>query len=208
MIQNPAAPAIPEGYMEDAQGRLVPVGMVKDVDKARHEFVLEIVGKAQKLRESMAKFLADTMGDMAAFCSLSAEKYGARIGGDKGNLTLVSFDGHYKIQRQVSETLVFDERLQAAKTLIDECITEWATGSRDELKTLIGDAFQVDKEGRINTGRVLSLRRLAIEDDRWKRAMQAVSDSLRVAGSKSYLRVYERRDDGKYVPIALDMAAL
>ncbi len=203
-----AETVIPAGYMRDAQDRLVPERMIKDVDKARHELVLEVVGKARALRESMAKFRDDAMGDMAAFVALSAEKYGVRVGGDKGNLTLVSYDGRYKVQRQVSETLAFDERLQAAKALIDECITEWTEGSRDEIRALIADAFQTDKEGRINTGRVLGLRRLNIGDSRWIQAMQAVSDSLRVSGSKTYLRVYERRADGKYVPIALDLAAL
>lgn len=203
-----AETAVPDGYMQDAQGRLVPVTMVKDVDKARDQLVREVVCKAQALRESMAAFLADVMGDVAAFAQLSAEQYGAKIGGDKGNITLTTYDGQYKIQRQVSETLVFDERLQAAKALIDECITEWTEGSRDELKALINDAFQVDKEGRINTGRVLGLRRLNIADERWRQAMQAVSDSLRVAGSKTYVRVYERRPDGKYQPIALDLAAV
>ena len=205
MTQNPN---IPEGFMPDAQGRLIPLSMVKEVDKLRNDLVLEIVSKAQALQESMVVFLSDAMADVGAFAQLSAEKYGARIGGDKGNLTLVSYDGRFKVQRQVSETLVFDERLQAAKALIDECITEWTEGSRDELKALINDAFQVDKEGRINTGRVLGLRRLNIGDQRWLQAMQAVSDSLRVAGSKTYLRVYSRREDGKYVPIALDLAAL
>lgn len=199
---------IPDGYMQDAQGRLVPVAMVKEVDKARHELVLDLVAKAKALRESMAAFLADAMGDVSAFAQLSAEQYGAKIGGDKGNITLVSYDGRFKVQRQVSEHLVFDERLQAAKALIDECISEWTEGSRDELKVLVGDAFQVDKEGRINTGRVLGLRRLNITDDRWRQAMQAVSDSLRVAGSKTYLRVYERDANGKYQPIALDLAAM
>ncbi|GFK94446.1 hypothetical protein NNJEOMEG_02291 [Fundidesulfovibrio magnetotacticus] len=198
----------PAAFMQDSQGRFVPVGMVKDVDKARHELVLEIVGKAQELRQAMARFRDDAMGDVAAFVQLSGEKYGAKLGGDKGNLTLVSYDGRYKVQRQVSENLVFDERLQAAKSLIDECITEWSEGSRDEIRALIADAFQVDKEGRINTGRVLGLRRLNIDDPRWKEAMQAVSDSLRVAGSKTYLRVYERREDGKYEAIALDLAAM
>jgi len=200
---------IPDGYMQDAQNRLVPVGSVKDVDKARDSLVREIVGKAQALRQAMKGFRDDTMGDVAAFVALSAEQYGAKVGGNKGNLTITTYDGRYKVQRQVSETLVFDERLQAAKALIDECITEWTEGSRDEIRALINDAFQVDKEGRINTGRVLSLRRLKIDDERWRQAMQAVSDSLQVAGSKAYLRVYERRDsDGKYEPIALDLAAL
>ncbi len=203
-----SGPAIPEGYMRDAQDRLVPVGSIKDVDIARDCLVREIAGRALALREAMKGFRDDVMGDIAAFVSLSAEQYGAKVGGDKGNLTLTSYDGAFKIQRQVSETLVFDERLQAAKSLIDECITEWTEGSRDEIRALINDAFQVDKEGRINTGRVLSLRRLKIDDDRWHSAMQAVSDSLQVAGSKAYIRVYARRPDGKYEPIALDLAAL
>ncbi len=202
------ATLIPDGYMRDAQNRLVPVDMVKDVDKARDQLVREIAGKALALCEAMKGFRDDVMGDVAAFVQLSVEQYGAKVGGNKGNLTLTSYDGQFKVQRQISESLVFDERLQAAKELIDECITEWTEGSRDELKALINDAFQVDKEGRINTGRVLSLRRLAINDDRWRRAMQAVSDSLQVAGSKSYLRVYARREDGKYDPIPLDLAAL
>lgn len=201
--------AIQDGYMQDAQGRLVPEGSVKDVDKARDQLVREIAGKAMALREAMKGFLNDTLGDVAAFVQLSAEQYGAKVGGNKGNLTLTSYDGRFKVQRQVSETLVFDERLQAAKELIDECITEWTEGSRDEIRALINDAFQVDSTGRINTGRVLSLRRLKIDDDRWQRAMQAVSDSLQVAGSKAYLRIYVRRDgDGKYEPISLDLAAL
>jgi len=195
--------------MQDAQGRLVPEGSVKDVDKARDSLVREIAGKAMALREAMKGFRDDVMGDVAAFVQLSAEQYGAKVGGNKGNLTLTSYDGRFKVQRSIAETLVFDERLQAAKELIDECITEWTEGSRDELKALINDAFQVDKEGRINTGRVLSLRRLKINDDRWQRAMQAVSDSLQVAGSKAYLRIYVRRDgDGKYEPVSLDLAAL
>ena len=187
----------------------VPKGSIRDVDLARDQLVREIAGKAMALREAMKGFRDDVMGDVAAFVSLSAEQYGAKVGGNKGNLTLTSYDGRFKVQRQVSETLVFDERLQAAKELIDECITEWTEGSRDEIRALINDAFQVDSTGRINTGRVLSLRRLKINDDRWQRAMQAMSDSLQVAGSKAYLRIYVRRDgDGKYEAVSLDLAAL
>ena len=40
---------IPDGYMRDAQNRLVPVDMVKDVDKARDQLVREIAGKALAL---------------------------------------------------------------------------------------------------------------------------------------------------------------
>lgn len=38
--------------------------------------------------------------------------------------------------------------------------------------------------------------------------MQAIGDSLTVADTKPYIRVYERDEFGKYHAIPLDMAAL
>ncbi len=60
----------------------------------------------------------------------------------------------------------------------------------------------------MNSARILSLRKLKISDDRWKRAMQAIADSLQVAGTSTYFRVYRRDDAGKYQPVSLDLAAL
>ncbi|EFL52012.1 putative sulfate transport protein CysZ [Solidesulfovibrio fructosivorans JJ]] len=202
------ATAIPDGYMEDAKGRLIPTAKVKEVDKLRDELTRNIVATAKGVQMAMRDFRANTLGDIQAFADLSAEKYGARRGGLKGNLSLLSFDGRYKVQVQISEHLAFDERLQAAKALIDECLTEWTQGSPDEIKAIINQAFAVDKEGRVNTGAILGLRRLDIQDPRWREAMEAIADSLRVVGSKKLLRVYERQDDGSYTPIALDLAAL
>ena len=104
---------------------------------------------------------------------------------------------------------MFDERLQAAKNLIDECINEWAKGSRPEIMVLVQQAFQTDKEGNLNVGRILALRRLEIADERWKAAMTAIGESVQVIGTKQYVRLYERvGDSGRYVPIALDMVAV
>ena len=196
-------------HMENALGHLVPVEMIKPIDLERDKLVKELVAAARGLNKTIAQFKADAFGDIAAFVQLSAEQYGAVIGGTKGNVTLMSFDGRFKVQRAVSETLAFDERLQAAKALIDECIHEWAKGSLPEIKALVNDAFQVDKQGSINTGRVLGLRRMDISDERWQRAMQAISEAVQVVGSKSYVRVYERvGDSDHYVPIPLDVAAV
>ena len=154
------------GYMTDAQGRLVPVEMVKEIDLERDALVREIVERALNLSKRLAEFKTQAMGDIGAFVELSAEKYGARVGGAKGNVQISTFDGEYKVRRDIAETLQFDERLQAAKALIDECLHEWTEGSGPEIRMLINDAFQVDKAGNINTNRVLGLRRLAISQDR------------------------------------------
>ena len=113
------------------------------------------------------------------------------------------------MQIAIAERVQFDERLQAAKQLIDECITEWSQSSRDEIKLLVQDAFQTDKEGKINTGRVLALRRINIADAKWQTAMKAIGESLQVIGSKEYVRFYERvGNTDTYRPIVLDVAAV
>ena len=155
---------------------------------------------------SLIAFKKLSFEDIAAFIQLSAEQHGVQVGGNKGNVTLFSFDGKYKIVRQSQESIRFDESLQAAKALIDECISEWATGSNDNIRVLINDAFQVDKEGKISTGRVLTLRRLDIRDEKWLRAMDAISESITVTDSKNYVRFYERDHEGKYQAISLDFA--
>jgi hypothetical protein len=127
----------------------------------------------------------------------------------KGNVTLTSFDGRFKVERAVAESLVFDERLQVAKEIIDKCVHRWAKGSNKNIQALVNHAFQVDKAGNVSTARVLSLRQIAIEDEDWERAMTAIADSMRATASKSYLRFYERNDaTGEYVAISLNAATV
>lgn len=197
---------MPDGYRENAQGHLIPLDQIKEIDLARDELVMEKVAKAKAVRAQLCDLKLEFLDDITAFVQLSAERYGAKIGGNKGNVSLLSFDGKYQIKRQMQESMTFDEGLQAAKALIDECLREWSASSPGELRVIVDQAFRVDKEGRINTGAILSLRRLNITDERWQRAMTAVSDSLQVSDTKAYVRVYERDGSGKYQAISLDLA--
>lgn len=200
---------IPAGYRQDARGRLIPEARIKPIDRARDELVQELVAGAREVNAVLASYKAKAFGDIAAFVDLSAGEYGVHLGGHKGNVSLLSFDGRHKVIRAMAEAIVFDERLQAAKVLIDECLRDWTEGARSELRTLISDAFRVDQAGNIRTGSVLALRRLDITDERWQRAMQAIADAVQVVGSKAYVRVYERDDaTGQYQPIGLDITGV
>lgn len=200
---------IPSGYWQDAKGALIPESIIKPIDKERNALVLELVDQAKKLNQQMKLFKNAAFGDIAAFVELSAEQYQVKIGGKKGNITLTTFDGKYKIQRSIQEHISFDERLQAAKELVDSCLKDWTANASPELKAIIDRAFDVDKQGKINTTRVLALRRLDIRDDRWLKAMTAISEAVQVTGSKSYLRVFERiGDTDQYQPISLDIAGV
>jgi hypothetical protein len=199
----------PAGYWRDAKDALIPLSKIKDIDKDRHRTVTDLCQQAKQASAALFGFKASATQAIAEFIERSLSSYDVAHGGKKGNVTLISFDGKYKIVRQMAETISFDERLQAAKALIDACIVRWAKGSGAEIKVLVNDAFQVDSAGKISTARVLGLRRLDIVDDQWQAAMQAIADSMRVASTKAYIRFYERHDaSGEYLPISLDVAAL
>lgn len=200
---------IPGGYWKDANGNLIPESKVKDIDKLRHQVVMDLCLKAETHAQVLRTFKTDAMQEVSALVSTSLEQYGVKTGGEKGNVTLMSFDGRYKLVRQMQDKIVFGEQLMAAKALIDECVHEWAQGASDNIKALVSHAFQTDKEGKINTGRVLSLRRLDIRDQKWQAAMQAIADSLQVASTKPYVRFYKRNEtSGEYLAISLDVAAV
>ena len=201
--------SIPAGYWQDASGNLIPESKVKDIDKLRHQVVTDLCTMAEKSRDGLADFKAHAMQEVAALVSTSMEQYGVKAGGEKGNVTLISFDGRYKLVRSMQDKLTFGEQLMAAKALIDECVHEWAHNADDNIKVLVNHAFQTDKEGKINTGRVLGLRRLEIRDAKWQSAMQAIADSIQIASTKPYVRFYKRNDTtGEYESISLDVAAV
>jgi hypothetical protein len=199
---------MPNGYLKNSLGHLVPIQLVSEIDKLRNDLVMEIIGKVSDLRELLGGFKADTFGEIQAFSELSAEKYNVKLGGIKGNITLCSFDGRYQIKVSQAEIKIFDERLQSAKKLVDDCIHRWAEGSRVEIIALVEHAFQTDQEGKISLGRIYTLLQYDIQDEQWQLAMQALRDSMQVVGTKSYLRIYERNAEGKFDQLALDIAGV
>ena len=197
-----------EEYMKDRKGRLVPIDQISDYDLAMDTFVREQVAGAKAKSADLADFKKRSFDECYAWLDLVAEKFGRTRGGAKGNVTFPTFDGSQQITIRVQETLTFGPELQIAKELIDECVTEWSEGANANLRAIISDAFQVDKEGQLNTGRILSLRRVKIQDERWIKAMEAISESLLVAVSKTYINFREKDKDGKLVNIPLDIAAI
>ena len=194
-------------YMADAKGALVPLENVKPADKLEDETVRKIMHFARELSDQIARFRGHTFTDLGEFDALLEQEYGARKGGRKGNRTYQPIDGCMKVQVAVSEFIDFGPQLQVAKGLIDECLNEWAADARPEIRAVITRAFNTDKEGQVNRSEIFMLLRLEIEDERWKKAMDAIRDAMRVTGSKQYVRFYERdRPDGQWRAVTIDLA--
>jgi len=195
-------------HYTDAKGRLVPADQVKDTDRLIDQTVRKIIGFAEPLSEQVARFRQHSFDDVDALISLLAEKYGAKVGGSKGNTSLTTYDGTLMVKVQVADNITFGPELQAAKALVDECLKDWSEGASANLRVIVDRAFQVDQEGRINRGELLGLRRLEFKDDRWTQAMQAISDSIRIVGTKRYIRAYRRANaNAGWQAVVIDVAA-
>jgi len=199
---------IPRGYMMDANEHLVPIKTIKQIDLDRDKLVIDVVKKAKKIRDPLAEFKKQTSQRIEDFIKHSAAQYDAKVGGSKGNVSLYSFDGKYKLMRTFTDFLQFDEQIQVAKALIDECIMAWSKGSNVNIKAIVMKAFKADKQGNLSIQRVLELKQHNFKDEKWVQAMKAIDNSMHMVGRKSYLRIYERDAQGQYQPMSLDIAAL
>lgn len=197
---------IPSGYMQDSQGRLVPNKMVKPVDRERDKLVQSLIGIAKTEQGRLGKLRSNATERINKFIDKALKKYGAEHGGKKGNVSLISFDGNMKVTISIGNEILFNENLQVAKKLIDECLQEWCEGSRPELQVVIDQAFQTNDDGSLSASRILALRKLSIKDRKWNRAMRALNESIETGTKKPYLRFYEKDADGEWQHISLDIA--
>ncbi len=194
-------------YMGDGKGGFQPVETIKPQHLIEDETVRKILGYGIALAEQMARFKNHCFQDIGDFEAILAQEYGQTVGGAKGNKTLMTVDGLFKVQVQVSDFLTFGPEIQNAKALFDECLNEWSAEAHPALRGIVTDAFQTDKAGNISRARIFVLLRQDVEDSRWQEGQRAIRDAMRVVGSKTYIRCYHRPShDAAWEAVTLDMA--
>jgi len=203
-----AEAVLPSGYMRDPRGRLVPKALVKPEQLLEDELVREIHEDAAKVSTALRDFRDKAFANIEALLGLLADKYGVTLGGDRGNLTLDTFDGTLIVSVSIGDQLDFGPELQVAKQLIDACIHRWSEGASVELQAIVNGAFDVDKKGKLNVGRILALRRYNIDDVGWKKAMEAIGNAARIVSSKRYLRLHRKIGDKAKEQVPLDLASV
>ena len=197
-------------YMQDGRGALMPVDLVRPIDRQRDTLVRSLVGFARDMQSQMRRFKDYCYADLEAHQDLVSAEYNAPLGGKKGNITLTSYDQLFKVQFAVADQISFDsDTLHVAKTLFNECLTDWTGDNRDEIKAIINDAFAVSKAGDASKSNLFRLTRINSVDERWNRAKKAILDSVRAEGTALYVRFYFRdRADQKWSTITLDFASV
>jgi hypothetical protein len=205
----PHADSIPQGYLENAAGHLVPMAQVREADLIRDEVARRLAKTAQELNAALRAFKSQALSDMADLIAIAGERYDVKLGGKKGNIQITTYDGRYKIARTVAERITFTEEMEVAKALINRCIDRWSQGASPHIRALVDRAFRTDTKGQIKTSAILELLRLSIEDPDWENAMAAIGEAIQVTGTATYIRVYRRiGQSDQYEAIPLDLASV
>ena len=195
-------------FREDSRGALVPETSIKPQDILKDDLVEESAAKIIALEGEMRKVKNEVLEAIRTYIDLIGEKYGVKLGGQKGNIQLVSLDGKTKILISISERISLNENVIAAKELIDQYLEDAIKGSSADIKQLVTSAFRV-KQGSLDARSILRLRQLNIEDERWRKAMNIIADSIVIQSSESYLRLYRKNTAGamEYVPLDFSVIA-
>ncbi|MDD2636492.1 MAG: DUF3164 family protein [Bacteroidales bacterium] len=202
---TPKAKTTAERTKIDAQGRAIPVSVIKSEMLKQDTVVNNTLDRVIRLQKRIISDKIKLYAEIEGYLEFVAKKSGLAW---KGNAGFTSFDGKYKIEIRFKERIEFGLELQLAKQKIDECIKAWTTDSNVNLRAIINEAFQVDKKGQIAKFRILALRKYNIKDPIWKEAMELIDKAIMVVSTKQYVSFYERDEHGEYKMIVLNFTAL
>lgn len=201
---NPEAPP-----RVDSLGRICPAAIIDPVDAARDDLVNDIVEQFKAERKILHEIKVKTWANLDDFVAYAFEQYKVAYGGKKkNNLTLTSYNQLRKVTLTYADIITPNQSLLAAKTLIDEIITEKSEHLDSDTQMLLQSQFYL-KSGDINLANLLNLRRQRLKHPKWPHIQELLAEALLPVGAKGYIRVYERESiDKNWESISLDMASL
>ena len=187
-----------DGNWLDDRGRPVPEQYIPAGDKKRDQLVERTFKKVVKLSEKIAETKCEIVGSIDKYLDELAKENRVRENW-KGNILLQNFDKSLCIERRIDDNIGFDEKLQMVKTIVDKWIAGRLDGIDENLGKVITQAFNVDKQGRVNTAMLMKLLHLEIEDSEWKKAMRMLKESIIVKSSKQSINFKRKvkKDSGE-----------
>lgn len=196
--------SIPDGYKKNAKGNLVPVENISAMDQLRDEVVLQMMAEVEEHSKKTAELKDRLFVRFQEFLALAEQEHSVTLGGNKGNVTIHSFDGAFRIVRAVDDRVVFNEGITIGREKVLECIKKWSEGSNQSLVAIANNAFEVDKNGHLSASKIFSLLSYKIDDPDWFQAMESIKKSIQIVDTKTYIRFYKRDALGKYQQVPLD----
>lgn len=204
-------PQVVDGRMKDADDSLVLVSRIHETDLLYHDLVLSIACIWMSLSGKIQRFKQYNFQDVTAALGLLFEKYNVERGGRQGNMQFFTFDRRFKLSIAIQKKIDFGPELQVAEQKLRSALLEMNNGNESEyasdLETAVTGAFTL-VDGRLRVSEVLRLRTYNMKNPAWNEAIKIIDAAIVVISSKKQIRLYERNEQGEYIAIPLDIAAL
>lgn len=188
-------------YWRRADGTLVPESLLKPVDIERDKLVRALHSRFVDHAEFGRKLRDDAIQAVNDFVTL--EGYGSDHEYKGASVQLSTVDGSLRLTKERADLVTVNEKLAIAQEMIGEYLDSITADAMTEVRQIVDHAFRPKRNGRVAVSKLLGLRSLKIEHPKWRAAMDALGEALQADSSVEYVRVHERRADGRYAHVSL-----
>lgn len=188
----------------------IPYSRITKSERLQHRSSKKILKNAMDLNNKLKQFkslVTDISNEV--FEAVMLEKNSSKV--TKGNFCWYNFDRSIKIEVNVNESLEFDDlTIQAAKSKLDEFLSQNITASNIFIKELIMGAFSTQRKNQLDTKRVLGLAKYdtKINKPLFSEAISLINEAVRKTSSKTYFRIYQKDGLGEYKNIDLNLSSI
>lgn len=197
--QSADAEGVPDGYVKNARGWMMPAAEVKSKDLLEGRFVDAFHCLASAAAAACEHVRLAAFAESDALVGMIVADAGGDADAKRGKVTLQNMTATRRIVIDRRDSVAFGPEVQAAKDLVMACVRKWSDGANAHLVRLAMAAFQANGNGDLSVSKVATLWRIECEDEDWQAAMAALKDALRPTGTSTYLRFHERKyPDGKW----------
>lgn len=199
-----------DGTWTDETGTTVPYNRTTRAERIMEKNAAKILKEAENLNGRLSAF-KDQVRDLCqeAYDAFMKEKDVQKE--TKGNFTWYNFNRTIKIEVSINERIEFDDlTIEAAKAKFDVFLEDNITSKNAFAKQMVIDAFETQRNNKLDTKRVLQLTRYEkkINDPLFSEAVDLINQAIRRPDSKTYFRVWKMTGDGKYRNIDLNFSSL
>jgi len=203
------SPGIPDGYREDALGRLVPESTIADHLLLADALVCRLVARVQAASEELAALKADLLCAVAEHVALVATQYDVDITGRTGDVRLESYDGRRRIERTSATRLDVGEQVHAAEALVRQYLDDETAGASAGVRALIARAFRRGHKLKPPGARLIDLGAGYGGAARWLAQRFGCRDAIHATDTVTYFRAYVRTHaDESWRQVPLDFSAI
>jgi hypothetical protein len=195
-------------FLVNGMGKKIPIAAILPVDVAREQMVANLFEMALKLQEVIVSEKQKMYQLIHDFLENGTGEAGVDIQAIE-SITFTSYSGDRQIQIRRAERIDYNEQLNQAFRLLNDCLTEWTSGGNHELRALVQQVISAGKKGKIDHAMLLRLQRVNSTHATFLMAQNLIKASIITNMAKQYLSFRQREGiEARWQTVSLNFSQL